>query len=265
MYIKVLLLFFGMSLWLNATIEDDSSLKGIAHPDINYVLKKYQKNFNGIDFLFFPARNPKRLVIVFAGREDKYHFWSWFWKDSENWEKTAYVFLKDNRFQWFIGTSQNSLVPKYTQIINYCIRLCNLSSAQTFAVGSSMGAYAALYYGITMQFKGIFAGLPQITWDLAVNYVPIDGIRENWIDIAQLAITARRLPFIYIQESNFIYDKEALYYFLTSLKQRPDYLVIANQTSNLGHTPFLPTKTLIKKTLRYFESLEYNENDYIPY
>lgn len=263
-FLKIVIIFISIHFFSSFALHYD--LGNISKHNIAAIIKKYEQNINGLPFLFYPAKSPKRLWIIFTGMVEGnlYNFWSWFYNPNEQWQDTAYLFLKNYPHTWYLGTKESPLIEKYTQIIQHCMSISHLTPEQTFSMGGSMGGYAALYYGISLNFKGVFAALPQINWDIAQGYVAIDHLKDHWVDIAVLTTKTKRLPFIYIQEPCFSYDKKALEYFLNTIQARSDYFMLINKTSNPEHAPFLPTKSLIEKILFFFESLSFNSNDLIP-
>lgn len=222
---------------------------------IDYVKSKYEHTLYDQEYLFFPAKNPKRLWILFCGaQKNRYTMWSWFWNDNEDWQDTAYLFLKDESFSWYLGFEDKPLVETYTALIKKIINECNLEPKNVFSIGHSMGGYAALFYGITLGFKGIFAFRPQIDWPNAATFFSVNQLKNRWIDINELLINKTAIPLIYLQFGEFEPDKQAGYKLIDTLKSR-ESLSIIQKTTNTQHIGHEPTKKFIESTLLYFENI----------
>ena len=227
-----------------------------ASEKIEYVKNKYQQTLFGQDCLFYPATNPERLWILFGGRSlNLYTMWSWFWREDEQWENTAYLFLKDDSFSWYLGSPTDSLIENSSNIIKHFTDKCGLSNDHVFSIGHSMGGYAALFYGITLGFKGIFAFRPQIDWLNALRYFAVSELSSIWQDIDFLLKQSNKPPYIYIQYGEFPPDKDAALKLVNVMKEK-ESIGIIQKTMNTNHVGFNPTKEFIKRTLDYFDNID---------
>jgi predicted esterase len=221
---------------------------------IFYIKSKYEISIAGIDCLFYPARHPKRLYIFCNGATaGKYTMWSWFWRDDEAWEDTAYLFLKDDDIRWYLGTAQKPLTDAYCTLITTIMKRCGLTPDQTFAVGHSMGGYAAIHFTLRLGLRAVFALRPQIDWASAAQYFSVKKLRDMWIDLDQLLLHSPHKPMVYLQYGEFGPDKDAGRIFLHALLEKNAF-VILEKTANLSHTGYHPTKAYIETTLAYMEA-----------
>ena len=98
---------------------------------IEYIKAKYEHTMFGKEFLFYPAQEPKRLLIFFNGAtKNRYMMFSWFWNDKEIWKDTAYLFLKDDTTCWYLGNNEISLIEDFSRIINHHISFCKLTKTK---------------------------------------------------------------------------------------------------------------------------------------
>jgi len=223
---------------------------------IESIKKKYEKNLFNLEHLFFPARNPKRLYIVFNGApKNRYMMWSWFY-DDERWTDTSFLFLKDDTTSWYIG-EDGSLVKSYINLINHYMKLSRLTHKQLFTIGSSMGGYAALLYGIMLEVNGVFSFRPQIDYANAASFFLVEKLRHHWIDLNNLVKKYKNLPKMYLQCGMFENDKAAMNTFIDTLKNHST-VIIFHKTTETTHMGFTPSKDFIKKTLKFLESINTN-------
>jgi len=229
---------------------------------IQYVLNKYQHKICNRDCLFYPAKNPKRLLISFNGvAKNKYMMWSWFWKEDENWDDTAYLFLKDDDTCWYLGNNQQSFVQDYSTIINHFIAQCKISNENVFTIGGSMGGYAAIFYATTLGLKGAIAINPQVdrkSWKLKVR--GFDDIGRQWRDLQQVVGSSQKIPFISLIYSYHIRDKSAGNILLETLKEKGALTLLRRHNSREHTGDAGITKEFVEGEIRYFESL----NNYNP-
>jgi hypothetical protein len=223
---------------------------------IEYVKSTYEHTLFGIDYLFYPASNPKRLYILCNGATvGKYTMWSWFWRDDELWDDTAYLFLKDDAICWYLGTAENPLMQTYSDLIRAIMHYCTLTEKETYIIGHSMGGYAALHFGLHLGLAGVFALRPQIDWQSASTYFSVKKLKNVWIDLDTYVMQSSYIPKIYLQFGEFGPDKEAGNKFLHALITRKAF-VIVEKTDNESHTGYHPTKEYIEATLAYMEQIK---------
>ncbi len=225
-------------------------------PLIDYVKEKYEVNIHGIDCLFYPAKHPKRLWILFAGATiNRYTMWSWFWRKNEDWDETACLFLKDDQIRWYFGTEEKPLTQTYCDIINHFITKCNLSTEDVYAIGHSMGGYAAIRFALLLRLQGVFALRPQINWEYGYTYFfSIKKLKTMWVNLDELLLQSDHVPFVYLHFGDFGPDKDAGKKFVNALMQKHAFAII-EKTENPSHMGYHLTKAFIEATLNYMETL----------
>lgn len=121
--------------------------KKLSAEQVDYIIKKYECIKFGKPHLFYPAKNPKRLLIVFAGAGAKgqYNLFSWYWRDDENWADVAYLFLRDDDVCWYIGNNEQDFIPDYSNLIRHYINTCKLDNSNVYTIGSSMGGMVQFF------------------------------------------------------------------------------------------------------------------------
>lgn len=230
--------------------------------DKNYVRAIYENKILDRDYIYFPAKNAKRLFVFFSSMGiDRYDRYSWYWDILENWDSdTACLFLKDDDFNYYVGTDLKPLNNTYFKIINHFISLNNLSKEQVFTIGGSMGGYGSVYYAISMELKGCIVGNLQST-RAGVQKHSFDNWRraikecgEQFIDLPDLVDRNynKKLPCLYIEYSAYPADKFAAEVLIEAFKKN-DSFVITNKNSGTEHNNIEYKKEHIEKAIALFE------------
>lgn len=151
-----LMLFLMYGVYQISLAFDDTQECKYDPMHIAYVKSKYEQSFYGIDVLFYPAKNPQRLYILCNGATvGKYTMWSWFWRDDEAWEDTAYLFLKDDAIRWYLGTQEEPLADTYCAIIATVMEWCGLTANQVLYYWSFNGWLCCLTFCTQIRFGRI--------------------------------------------------------------------------------------------------------------
>lgn len=211
--------------------------------DRNYVREKYQKNIDGCDLVYYPSKNPRRLVINFSSMgDDRFDRYSRYWDESELWEAdSAYLFFKDDNKTYYLGTEKSPKVATYQRLIKEFYSMNGLNADQVFTVGSSMGAYAAIYYSVTLELKGCLVYAPQATFCSAQVHKYRNWekhIKETgglWVDLDILIQRVNKIPNFYIEVSNYLADKLAIDSLLDGIAQHRESLIIKRLIDSLEH------------------------------
>lgn len=227
----------------------------------DYVKSKYEKTLYGKQCVYFPAKSPRRLVINFSFFGDKYMMWSWFWEQKEDWDTTAYLFLKDVTRSWYCGTHDQPLINDYMNIITHFINLSGVSPEHVFTVGISMGGYAAILYASLLELKGAIVDLPQITpeiWNAhAINVDPNVIIRPDiaWVDLDRLLMGCKKVPHISMHYGNCQADYLAAYKLIDILKARKSVFTVRRSLMP-GHWGNALTDSFIEREIDYIDTQE---------
>ncbi|WP_315132117.1 hypothetical protein [Achromobacter marplatensis] len=229
--------------------------------DSGYVRKKYAVNMLGQHGIFYPGQNTKRLVVGFSSMgKDRYDRYSWFWEDSEVWDETAYLFLKDDSFRYFLGNDDCPLSQTFRKIILHHMESCGVSASQVFCIGGSMGGYAAIYYAALLGLNGAIVANPQLDYasSRAHSFQNWERqIRETgaqWYDLGEFVLKWEKIPNIYIEYGNYFADRFAAERFLRTLSQAHNSLVISRKTDWSGHTVDCLSRKTIESAIYFFEN-----------
>jgi hypothetical protein len=224
---------------------------------LTYIKKKYELTLFDKQHLFYPATQAKRLVIIFTGaQKNKYAMWSWFWNDEENWKDTAYLFLKDDDFCWYIGNNKKSFIEDYSKIIVHYISAAGLQANQAIAVGSSMGAYGAVLYACLLGLKGAIALNPQVnkTSNEIARYA-IQNTEDRWIDLDRFVSSCEQVPCISLIFTYNICDEAASYALIDALKVKAQLLIVRRFPSPHHYVaPLVFSKNFLTEEINYFEN-----------
>jgi len=232
-----------------------------------YILKKYEHEFKEKSYLLFPAKKPKRLIILFSGLSGHktYNRYSWYWDEGEMWERdTVYLFLNDLDEHWYVGTDKKPTREIYIKIIQHVLNKFKIDRRNTFTVGGSMGAYGALLFAIDMGLKGAIAIHPQTNYKSVRKHKANDWeekIRESgaqFYDLDDFIFKRDYIPFIYIEYGDYESDKEAAEKFIHQLQKREIFIII-RKTANKGHVTNNPSKTTIESIISTFENTGFDD------
>lgn len=244
-FFVVCVLVFNMSCYTRTNFleEDDGDvLEYKKTPPITYVKSKYEHTWEGIDYLWYPAQNPKKLWILCNGATvDRYTMWSWFWDSNEVWEDTSYLFLKDDDIRWYLGTKDRPLTQVYCDLITHIMKESGLSAENVMMIGHSMGGYAALHLGLRLGVKGIVALRAQTNWQINSTYFSIKKLADVWVDIDKLIEDLNYIPLMYLQFGEFQADKDAGEICVDALLKKRSFIIV-EKTLNTNHTGYHPTK-----------------------
>lgn len=224
---------------------------------IKIILEKFEFERNGIKYLYFPARNPKKLVVSFNGAtRNKYSMWSFFYNESHSWEDTSYLFLKDdsdpNYFWWYLKDSEY-----FSDIIEYHIQKLNLTSKAVIMLGSSMGGYACIYYGLKFGVRGCISFSPQIDYLTASKFFTVARLKDIYVDLNDLikSVPDDELPMMYLNYSDFPHDKLAAYHLIDEMKKSKT-LSLIHPTSGSEHCSWNPDEKFVRSLLELMYSID---------
>lgn len=232
---------------------------------VGYVLSRYEQIVQGKHCLFYPARLPKKMVVIFNGAvKNRYSMWSWFWRDSEVWQDTAYLFLRDDDFGWYLGIGTTSFVQTYTDIITHYMQMSGLKRNQVITVGGSMGGYGALLYATTMKLRGA------VIYNAQVNYASatmpyrfaVHNAGDHWQDLDKLIEQSKYVPFVSIIFGTLSRDTSAACNLIDVLKKKKASFVVHNTQipTHVGVGQNI-TKEFIEKEIQYIERYVPLENN----
>jgi hypothetical protein len=173
---------------------------------INEILAKYEHSSGNQKYLFFPAQQPKCLIICFSAMHRiGYSMWSWFYNLKEIWKHTAYLFLNEKTEYFYLGPENQPTFFEYKTIIDHCLKESHLSYNSVMSIGHSMGGYAALYYALTLGFKAAIVSNPIVYADGRYKNI-IATIGANWKNIPDLIQQREKIPHLYLQFGNHFSD-----------------------------------------------------------
>jgi hypothetical protein len=224
----------------------------ISHEKIAYIKTKYEHIMFGKEHLFYPARKAKRLLIIFNGTvKNKYSMFSWFWNDKEKWQNTSYLFLKDDTTCWYLGNNEISLIEDFSHIISHYITACKLTKDKVFTIGSSMGAYGALFYATILELGGVIALNPQVNKvSNEVTRYSISNTGSRWQDLDKVIAAHTKAPNISLIFSHNPQDQAAGY----ALLEKSCVIMIKRKSSHKhAIAPLVFSKEFIEREIDYLE------------
>jgi predicted esterase YcpF (UPF0227 family) len=242
---------------LGLVADAESQKKIISSEKIKYIKKNYEHTLFGKQHLFYPATQAQRLLVLFMGaQKNKYLMWTWFWTDRENWKNTAYLFLRDDEFCWYIGNNKKSFIEDYSKIIAHYISVCALKANKVITIGSSMGAYGAILYAALLGLKGVIALNPQVNKESnEVLRYEIQKTESRWIDLDKVVASCPKVPCVSLTFAYDPRDQAASYALINVLKQRTQLLVIRRfPSSHHAIAPLVFSKKFLADEISYIEN-----------
>lgn len=225
-----------------------------------YIKTKYQHIINGRECIYYPAANPKRLVITFGyAIVDRYAMWTWFWRKDEQWIDTAYLFLKDDDLCWYLGNNAKPAFDDYCHMINHFVQLSGVPKDHVFTAGGSMGGYAAILFATVLEFKGAIVDIPTVRRDIWQTYQPPNTTKiksqDRWIDLDAVLARHKTVPLISLHHGRNKADVVAAHALFDVIIDRSP-LIIYRTTSKSAHSVFTITKASLEADIAYMERYE---------
>jgi hypothetical protein len=229
--------------------------------DRDYVRKKYGFTYLGLSCIYYPCEKAKRLLVFFSSMDkDRFDRYSWFWHTDEIWIDTAYLFIKDDSFHYFLGTDEKSMKDSVRKTIQFYMTKCNVIDEQVFCVGNSMGGYAAIYFALYAGLRGAIVCNPQVNYRAAQMHEYANWerhIREmgtQWydLDVFYHKYGSKQKPAFYLEYGDYMADKQAAESLISSLIEQ-ECLLIVRKTKWTGHTVNALLKQTIENAINYFE------------
>lgn len=179
-------------------------------------LEKLRINFDGIDGILISGEKPSRCVIAFSSmNKGKFERWSWFQEMHDAGSDDLYIVLKDDSQHYYLGTDENPSNLKHYRFFEWILDKYKITSENTFMLGSSMGGYAALYYGFWLGVRGIISVNPQATYaasrmhSLQLWERMAREAGTNWVDLNQYIYRFKCKPVVYLEQSDYHADVAA--------------------------------------------------------
>ncbi|CAI8741107.1 Esterase [Pseudomonas sp. IT-P253] len=178
--------------------------------------ERFAHKANGIDALVICGEKPKRAVISFTSMNPgKYERWSWFYNRHKEGCEDLYIIFRDNDHRYYIGSDTAPTQVRYHKFISEHLQKHNISSKDTFLIGSSMGGYAALYFGFWMDVGGVIVTNPQVDYQSSRRHSLQNWERQireagtNWVDLNDFIYRFPSTPKLYIEHGDYPADAAA--------------------------------------------------------
>lgn len=193
--------------------------------------------FDGIDGIIIKGENPKKCIISFSSmNKGKFERWSWFQELKNGGSQDLYIILKDDTQHYYLGEENHPKNIKHYKFFQWVFEEFNIPPSETFTLGSSMGGYAALYYGFWLGVKGIISINPQTTYAASrMHSLQLweRMIRETgnlWVDLDQFIFRFKHKPVVFLEQSDYPADVAAANSLIRSL----EYLNIPHLRNYVG-------------------------------
>lgn len=193
------------------------------------IIKSHQVLHDNIDCVVFEPQKVTNVVLSFTGMQlGNYNKWSWYYDEYINGGETLYIVFKDDEHLFYLNRlTKSDFVDVYIEFIKSYIDRHGLTSKHVKTVGSSMGAYAAIYYGILLNVDSIVASVPIVDYASALLITPyntwtrkMETLKEHWVDLNKFIDSSPKSDsFIYVIHGQFKADLSATDTLISSLKR----------------------------------------------
>lgn len=218
------------------------------------VIARYGATLLGEEVVYFPARDPKCLLICFSAMDanNRFNRLSWFWDPEEQWQNgMSVLYLCDRKYQFYLGDNTSPKFHTFEKIIQRYMQVAGVSAEQTFCVGSSMGGYAAILYAFRLRLGGAITGVPQVSKRFArmhnyANWIKsINSTEDQWLELDEfLYRTDMKLPRLYLEYGRYPADCFAAECLLDIYRER-NGLVLAHKGRVAEHSYFMSPETVL--------------------
>ena len=126
-----------------------------------------------------------------------------------------YIILKDDSQRFYLGDDSEAYNIRHFRFFIDILKSKNIDIDRVITLGSSMGGYAALYYGFWLGVKGIIAINPQTTYAAARRHSLQNWERQiratgtAWVDLDQFIFRFDHKPIVFLEHSNYPADSAA--------------------------------------------------------
>lgn len=196
----------------NAVQQTTPPVPGSDKADIS----KYEVHRNGVEALVMRGNNPKRAVISFSSMNPgKYERWSWFYERHARGCDDLYIIFKDDSQRYYLGDNSTPMYLRHIKFINEQLELCGLSARNCYITGSSMGGYAAVYFGFSIGAAGIVSINPQVDYASTRRHSLQNWERksretqDSWVDLNDFVYRFTHKPKIHIEHGDYPADVSA--------------------------------------------------------
>lgn len=226
--------------------------------DKEYVLKNYEVQRCGIDFLLYPCKSPHKVIVFFTGYSTRktYNRYSWFWDEKERWQnQVLYIFVRDPENLWYSGTEYYQKLKKLFLSI---AQEYNLKFEHFIFIGGSMGGYGALRYGLSLNVGQIIAIHPQLTLEATkfhhdnTWYETIKDLGDKFVPITELV--TGKLPMIYLEFGNYKADKLAAQELIKAYDAKEGLLVVSKHARE-DHVTEQPDFERLHSIMNFFNNI----------
>lgn len=244
-------------------------LYGVMPFSRDFIFKNYENNYKEKEYLVFPvaSNKPDKLIIFFSGNVGRktYNRYSWYWDEKEEWSgDSVYLFLNDIDSHWYVGAKDSNEFETYLNIIKIVMNYYGITPEKVYAVGGSMGGYAAILFAISMRLKAAIAVNPQLCFRSALRYKEpswekkIRECGENFRDLSDEVFRFDSRPIIYIEQSLYEADQVGFDDFFKAIRKSKSFLIL-KQTDKQDHVTNNPTKSAISSIVNFIEVMSNEE------
>jgi predicted esterase len=218
------------------------------------ILKKHKIGTDLVDGVAFVPSVVNRLVISFTGMNPgKFERWSWFheWYQSDC--STLYIVLRDEEHLFYLNRKSRLVQRDTLTFLIGIMSKYNIDPSSVVTVGSSMGGYAAIHYGCTLNVGLSISSVPLVdTESASLNKYSLwtrkmNELESNWVDLHEFVQSHSSCPTIHLIHGKYEADLMAATKLKKSLLSR-NAQVYCTSTDNDCHGDYL-TKEMLRDLL----------------
>lgn len=155
------------------------------------IIEQHRVHFKSVDCVVFEPEKATRLVANFTGMQlGNFNRWSWFHNRFLTNDNTIYISFKDDEHLFYLNRETATVASDHIEFIKTKMEAHGLTSKDLYFIGSSMGAYAAIYFAFALDAKKAVASVPQVDFESAKLIAPwtlwnrkMSELGSYWIDL----------------------------------------------------------------------------------
>lgn len=202
----------------------------ILHDDREKIINAFRVCDQNIDAVVLEPKSGVASFVLISfsamNQESRYDRWSWFHRRHALGEETLFICFKDDDKLYYLGKEDQPMHVRYKRFISRYLEKFNLNMNSVYAVGSSMGGYAALYYGFLYGFGGVCVTNPQTEYQSARRHEFYNWEKQirlcgsKFEDLPDFIFRVKGCSRVFIGHSNYPADRVAADNFISALHER---------------------------------------------
>lgn len=192
------------------------------------IIAQHRVQHKSVDCVVFEPEKATRLVANFTGMQlGNFNRWSWFHQRFLTNDNTIYISFKDDEHLFYLDRASATVASDHIEFVKMKMETHGLSNKDLYFIGSSMGAYAAIYFAFALDAKKAVASVPQVDFESAKLIHPwtlwnrkMNELGEHWIDLDKHIRQSSGNPEILLLHGTHPADSSAAENLVRALEER---------------------------------------------